>query len=178
MEFKNGTEIILKEIQSDTEYTEEHLHHLVRWCGKKAIQGANDWYAPMDTSLSNFYRAISGNNTWGVDATDTAKLFGTTDLPISGMVHGDFDQILIVANSSSTVYICRLIWGTGTVGDAVSAGQYTEFPYLRGNSDNVRKIQTITSPLLGSYVAIWLQCMNATNDATIDFFIGVHGYNF
>jgi hypothetical protein len=72
----------------------------------------------------------------------------------------------------------RFIWGSGTMADAIAAGQYTTFPYLRGNADNVRKIQVINTPLIGIDYKIWCQCQNSTDNSTLDFVVGVHGYNF
>jgi hypothetical protein len=138
----------------------------------------------LSSNLSGFYRAISGNGVYGADANDEAKLLGADDsIPIPGMIYGDIDEILIIANSSSTVYLCRLIHGTGTLEDAVIANQCTEFPYLRGNADNVRKVMNIPSmkiPLIsgGLCTKVWVQCMNATDNATFDFVIGIHGYGF
>ena len=174
---------LLTDAQKDSEYAEEHCHHKVRWFGKKPVQTATEWSITLDQGLANLYRAISGNGAYGGDANDEAQLFGTADIPISGMVRGDFDQILIVANSSNTLYLCRIVWGIGTLAAAITADQYSEFPYYRGNADQVRKIQVIPTPLIpitisGLPVKIWLQCMNASDNATLDFVVGVHGYNF
>lgn len=173
----------LDDIQRDAEFTEEHMHHIERWFGKKAVQTATEWCVTMDGNLGRPYRAISGNGTWGSDAGDEAQLFGTADIPIAGMVRGDFDEIQIIANTSSTVYLFRVVWGTGTLAAAVGAGQYTETPYFRGNADNVRPIKRVSMPKVpvtigGSPVAIWLQCQNASDNASVDFFVGVHGYTF
>jgi hypothetical protein len=179
----NGKDNILIDIQRDAEYSEEHAHHKVRWFGKLNPQTATNWCVKIDTGLTQLYRAISGNGVYGADANDEAQLFGTADIPISGMATGDFDQVLIVANSSITLYLCRIVWGTGTLAEAVAADQYSEFPFIRGDSDNNRKIQVVPTPLIpvtigGLPVKVWAQCMNATNNATIDFVVGVHGYGF
>ncbi len=84
----------------------------------------------------------------------------------------------MIANSSNTVYLCRIVYGTGTLADAIAANQWSEFPYFRGNADNVRKIQVVPTPLIGINDKVWLQCMNATDNATIDFVVGVHAYTF
>jgi hypothetical protein len=174
---------LLVDIQKDAEYSEEHLHHKVRWFTKKTSQSATEWCSPVEGNLANYYRAISGNSVYGADANDEAKVFGTADVPISGMVTGDFDEMLVIANSSLTMYLCRIIWGTGTLAEAVAMGQYSEFPYIRGDSDKVRKVMTIPCEkvpvtISGLPVKIWVQVANATDNATIDFVIGVHGYNF
>jgi hypothetical protein len=167
----------------ENEYIEHHLHHKVRWFGKINPQDPTHWAVAMEDHLSQPYRAISGNGVYGADPGDEAQVFGTADIPITGMIKGDFNEILIVANSSSTVYLSRLVWGTGTLANAVIAGQYSEFAFFRGNADNVRKVMTITCEKIpitigGLPVQIWIQTQNATNNATIDFFLGVHGYPF
>ncbi len=160
---------------------EEYLNHEVRWFGKLNPQTATKWCVSMDGHLSQPYRAISDNGIYGIDSGDEAQLFGDDDIPIAGMVNGDFNEILIVANSSSSVYLCRIIWGTGKIEDAIAAGQYSEFPFYRAPADNVRKVMVTPMPKVPTFidglpVHIWLQCQNATDNATIDFFVGMHGY--
>jgi len=166
------------DIQKDSEYTEEHMHHKVRWYGKLNPQDATHWAVLLDGHLAQPYRAISGNGVYGADAGDEAQLFGTDDTLELGYVVGDFDMILVTANSSNTLYLCRIVWGSGTLADAVTAKQYSEFVYLRSAADNVRKIQVIPTPLIDINAKVWLQCQNVTDNATIDFVVGVHGYTF
>jgi hypothetical protein len=171
------------DIQRDAEYAEEHMHHKVRWFGIRSPQTATQWCAPMSTNLANLYRCISGAGVYGADANDEAKVFGTADIPISGMITGDFDEILVIANSSSTVYLCRLVWGTGTLAAAIALDQYTEFPYFRATADTTRQKAVVPAPLIpitigGLPVQIWMQCANVGDNATLDFVIGCHGYNF
>ncbi len=173
----------LSGVALEVEYAEEHLHHKVRWFGKLNPQDATHWAVSMQDHLAQPYRAISGNGVYGADPGDEAQLFGTADIPIAGMVRGDFDEILITANSSNTVYLCRLVWGTGILADAVALGQYTEFPFFRAAADQVRKVMIIPCEKVpiqigGLDVKIWIQCQNVTDNATIDFFLGVHGYPF
>lgn len=176
----SALKVVTDENLDETEYTEEHFHNIVRWYTKKNPQGANDWCAPLDGHLANPYRCISGNGTWGADANDEALLFGTDDTltELGTLLYGDADRILVTANSSATVYLIRIIWGTGTMADAILANQYTEFPYLRAIADNVRKIQEFKMPKLAVAIKLWAQCQNATDNATLDFVIGVHGYDF
>jgi hypothetical protein len=185
----NGQSPIITDIQRDSEYTEEHMHHKTRWYTKKAVPTATAWVDLLDSHLANPYRCTSGASTWGVDGShdpagapsDEAFLFGTDDTLSdigTGLVCGDFDMILVTANTSATIYLLRIIWGTGTMTEAITAKQYTTFPYLRANADNVRKIQVVPTPLIGINDKIWAQCQNATDNATIDFVVGVHAYNF
>jgi len=164
--------------QIDAAYAEEHVHHKVRWYGKKAVQDATHWAVPLDTGLALLFRAISGAGVYGADLNDEAQVFGSADTLEPGDVTGDFNEILIVANTSSTLYLSRIIWGTGTMAEAITAKQYSEWTFFRGNADNVRKVKITPTPLIPVSYKIWLQCMNATDNATMDFVVGVHGYKF
>jgi hypothetical protein len=175
--------MIVKDSHKEAEFSEEHLHHYVRWFGKLNPQDATHWSVSMADHLAQPYQAISGNAVYGTDLGDEAQLFGTADTPFATMKRGDFNEVLIVANSSNTVYLLRIVWGTGTLADAVIAGQYTEFPFFRPAADNNRKVMEVVSKKIpvtvgGLPTKIWCQCQNVTDDATIDFFIGVHGYDF
>ncbi len=75
---KTNTDL-LPGIRSNSEYTEEHMHHKTRWYGKRNPQTATQWAASMSTNLANIYRAISGNGVYGTDPNDEAQLFGTAD---------------------------------------------------------------------------------------------------
>jgi hypothetical protein len=110
-------------------------------------------------------------------------MFGTEDTLSelgTGFVVGDFDQIVFVANSSSTLYLFRLIWGTPTqtMAEAIAAGQYSETPFIRANTDTVRQVRVLPTPLIGINDKIWAQCQNASDNATLDFVVGVHAYTF
>ena len=111
--------------------------------------------------------------------TDPAKIFGTDDTPIfTGGLYFDFHRILIIANNSNSVYKMRIVWGTGTNVEAVAAEQYSEFMFVRDTTSTQRKIMDIMSPKIATDTKVWVECWNATNDATISFFVGVHEYDF
>jgi hypothetical protein len=168
---------LLDSIYAETEVVEIHLHHKVRWFGKLAVQTATKWCTALDTGLSKLYRAISGNGVYGADLNDEAQLFGSEDELGVGTAYHDFNEILIVANSSETLYLSRIVWGTGTLAQAVAANQYSEFPFIRGNADKNRKIQEVITPRIPVGYKVWLQTMNDTDNATLDFVVGVHGYD-
>lgn len=175
----NGT---VEAIETDVEYAEQHLHHRTAWYGKLATANATHW-ADINT-LTSPYVATSGNNAWGTGGTDPAELFGTGDeLPELGTLNsGDFAQIYVIANSSDTLYRFRIVWGTGTLADAITAGQWSEGVYLRKSTDTVRMPRMLECPVIPFYIGglpikVWLICWNASNDATMSFYIGAHGYN-
>lgn len=162
----------------DAHIVEEHHHGRERWLGKLASQTATDW---ADDVLTPFV-AISGANAYGADANDEAQVLGTADTPIrSGMIFFDFHRILIVSVDHGTPYKLRIVWGTGTMADAITAGQTSEFMV---QFDNVNPQLSAGIPLymqmprLRSGIdKVWLQAWNATDNSEIDFLIGLHEYD-
>lgn len=156
---------------------EKHNHGRERWFGKLAVQTATDW---ADNNIVTPFRAISGNNNYGSDASDEALVIGTGDTPtIPNYVYYDIHRILIVAASVTTVYKLRIIYGTGTMADAIGAGQYSTTmckidPAIGETPATPTEIMTPRC-ICGSD-QIWIQAWNATNNATIDFFVGWHEY--
>lgn len=155
---------------------ERHFHGRERWRGKKASQTATDW---ADDVLTPF-RATSGNNDYGGDANDEALVLGTADTPaIAGNTRYDLHRIMMVGASSSTAYKLRIVYGTGTMADAITAGQYSEMVIMSDPSaaQVPHDVFDVMMPrgTCGS-TQIWVQAWNATNNATIDFLVGWHEY--
>lgn len=155
---------------------EKHFHNRERWFGKLGVQTATDW---AENNLSP-YRAISGNNDYGADANDEAKVIGTADTPvIAGMVKYDVHRLLVVASSSATIWKLRVVYGSGTMANAIAAGQYST---VMGRYDEAVGASPgdpleIMIPRLASGVdQVWIQGWNGTDNATIDFFVGLHEY--
>lgn len=161
---------------AETEIIEIHIHSRERWFGKLAVQTATDW---AENNLSP-YRAISGNNTYGSDANDEAQVLGTADTPIFvGSTRYDMHRIFVVAASSDTVYKLRFVYGSGTMADAITAGQYSTTmikidPAVQSSPSVAHEIQ-LPRGTCGA-TKVWVQAWNATDNATIDFFVGVHEY--
>ena len=161
-------------------HIEQHLHHKVAWYGKRNPQTATLW---ADGATLNPYVVTSGNNTWSA-VGEEALLFGADDvlaeLGIAGLVAGDFDILLTVSNSSITVSKLRVVWGTGTLAQAIALGQWSENMFVKSVA-GVQIPRLITCPVIPFFIAglpiqIWMQHWNLTDDATIGFFIGAHGY--
>lgn len=154
---------------------EGHSHNRERWFGISGDQSGDDWAA--DTL--NPFQAISGAGDYGADANDEAKVLGADDTPaIVGMVKFDAHRITIVSASSTTQYKLRVVYGTGTMADAITAGQYSELvvkydPAIFGGTGHPVNLRMLR---LDAGTKVWVQCKNASNNATIDFFIGLHEY--
>jgi hypothetical protein len=156
---------------------ERHLHGRERWFGKLAVQTATDW---ADNNIVTPYRCISGNNAYGTDANDEALLVGTADTPaIAGMAKFDLHRVFIVASSSETVWKLQLIYGTGTMADAIAAGQFSTFMLkvdAAAASSPALPMDVMLPRGTCGATKVWMRGWNITNNATIDFFIGWHEY--
>lgn len=154
---------------------ERHVHSPAVWFGKSADQSGNNWAADTLTP----YQAISGDGDYGADADDEALVIGSDDTPTSvGFEEFDIRRILIDGVSASSVYKLRICWGTGTLAAAVLAGQCSEFQLKDDNVGNVEADFPVDlqMPQLDAGTKVWIQCKNATDDATVDFFVGLHEY--
>lgn len=156
-----------------TKEINNHTHTVERWFGRHATQSGNNW-AKQDTLGA--FQLVSGNNDWG----DTLKVLGSGDTPVTaGKLFADSNHLLISDVSQATVYKLRMIWGSTNASVELAAGNYTETMIITdktlGNTSGGVPIVIMTpSGPVGSKV--WMQCWNATNSATIDFFIGIHEY--
>ena len=172
----DAMQIVLDAIQDEVTEIEHHIHNKERWFGQSGDQSGNDWAADNLTPLD----VISGDNAYGSDADDEAKVLGTADTPvIAGMTKFDLHRFLIVGVSQDSVYKFRIVWGTGTMADAITAGQTSEF-MVKFDSVNPQQSAGIPfdvrMPRLDADTKVWVQAWNATNDATASFFVGLHEY--
>lgn len=144
-----------------------------RWFGKSADQSGDDWAADVLT----LYRAISGNGVYGADASDEALVLGAEDTPDqSGMTHFRVSRLLVMAASAATVYKLRLVWGTGTMAAAITAGQYTELMAALVTAAGPYVPVEVKAPILAAGTRAWLQIKCVTNNATLDFLVGIREY--
>jgi hypothetical protein len=155
---------------------ERHFHGRERWLGKKAVQTATDW---ADNVLTPF-RAISGNNTYGGDANDEALVLGTADTPVmAGNTRFDMHRFMVVGASASTVYKVRFVYGRTTMAAAILAGAYTEIMIMvdPAAAQVPHDVFDVMMPRGESGMTqVWVQAWNATDNATLDFVIGLHEY--
>lgn len=164
-------------LASKVDQIEKHHHNRTIWCGKSGDQSGNNWAADTLTP----YQAISGSGDYGADPNDEALLVGTDDvMGDAGSVYHDLHEILVVDVSVGTEFKLRFITGSGTIAQAITAKSWSE---IMVKFDAIAASQTAGTPFalinIRSIVGvekIWLQAKNATNNATIDFYIGGHGY--
>lgn len=160
-----------------TEAVEKHFHSRERWFGKKAVQTATDW---ADDTITP-YQAISGAGDYGGDADDEAQVIGTDDTPaISGSVRYDVHRVFITDVSQDSIYKLRVVYGAGTMADMITAGQYSEV-LIKFDATNPQQSAGIPFDihmprLVCGSDKVWLQAWNAADNATVDFFVGIHEY--
>ena len=165
----------LKKLNMSMQRHDEHFMNRERWFGKTAVQTATDWGT--EASLTPF-QAISGNGVFGADGDDEAQVLGTDDTPVITdkqffMLH----KLLVLTVSAATVYILRIVYGTGTMADAESAGQYSDVGFIRESGVGRGTPVTLKMPMLAAGTKVWIRAKNATDNATIDFLIGLHEHD-
>ena len=151
---------------------ERHFHSRELWYGKLETQTATDWWEA--EGLTPF-QAISGDGAFGADAEDEAQVIGSDDTSATDGAYFDLHEYLISAATATSAYVIRLVYGTGTMADAITAGQYSDTMFrVPANARQSPVIVQMPRAAVGTKV--WVQAKNATNNATVDFFIGLHFY--
>ena len=155
----------------DVPIIEEHDHNRERWFGKSADQTGTDWAT--EASLTAFQGA-SGSAAFGT----AIKVLGSSDTPnIAGNTKFDFHRIFVEGSSATTIYVIRFIYGTGDDADVEeAAGRYSDVYYRKESAAGRGAPADLRSPLLASTTKFWAKVKNASNEATLDFFVGFHEY--
>lgn len=164
------------------EEMEKHIHNVERWIGISGDQSGTDWSDSVsDATMIPPFVAISGDDTYGADADDEAKILGTSDLPlITDMVKSDIHHLFVVASDDTSIWWLRVVYGSGTMADAITAGQYSEYPVIPDAAVQ-GSISVVTDILMPRITCgtdkIWVQGKNTTDNATISFYVGLHEYS-
>jgi len=157
----------------DAIISEEHVHNRERWFGKSGDQSGNDWAVPAGLT---FFRAISGSADFGGDANDEALVLGTADTPaISGKTTFDLHRIMVEASSVATPWVLRVIYGSGTFSAMEALGQYSDVMITEAKKGG--PVELIMPRATCGTDKVWVRAKNATDNATIDFFVGSHEYD-
>ncbi len=153
---------------------DNHFHTKGRWFGRHALQTGNNW-AKQDTL--GVFVATSGDNTWGVDAADTVKVFGSSDTPtVAGYNYFDAHKLFVTTASQTSIYKIRFVWSTTNFADGLAAGQYSETVCIVASAASRISPIEIMMPRLVSGTKLWAQAWNAVDNATISFLVGIHEY--
>ena len=166
-------ESTLEDVEEEVEEIDHHEHNVERWWG---TTGADTETNAIAATLTP-YSATSGNNTWG----GAVPICGTADTPAhTGATHFDPHRLEIVSLDDETdPWRFRMIYGTGTSGEAITAGQWSEIIVasnaVPGNRAGGSPV-SIRMPVLTVGTKLWAQCWNNTNAEVMQFFWGAHGY--
>ncbi len=152
---------------------QNHNHSRERWWGAVAVPDETN---AIEANVTRPFAAISGNDTWGA----AIPILGIADDPTVGLAKFDLHRLLITDLDNETdAWRLRIIFGTGTSGDAITAGQWTEVMLqsnaVPGNRAGGTPIEIQTNRKdVG--IKCWAQSWNDTTGEILSFFYGVHGY--
>lgn len=155
---------------------EQHFHNVERWWG---AVGAPDETNAIDANVDTPFAATSGADAWGA----AISILGTGDNPVlAGMDEFDCREILITdLDSDTTPWRLRIIWGAGTSGDAITAGQWSE-RMIETNAVPGNRAGGVPVPFMMPHLDIgtklWAQSWNDTGGEILSFFWGTHGYPY
>lgn len=155
---------------------EQHFHNVERWWGAVAVPDETN---AIEANVDAPFVLVSGNDTWGV----AKSILGTADNPVlAGMGEFDCREILVTdLDDDTTPWRIRIIWGAGTSGDAITAGQWSERMIetnaVPGNRAGGTPVQ-LMMPHLAIGIKLWAQAWNDTNNEELSFFWGAHGYPY
>ena len=172
----NGAWQPLEHIDKEVTEVEHHLHNRERWIGEHGARNLEvDCGA---TGTMAVFQSTAGDDAWS--ATPLC-LIGTGDGPfITGMTKYDAHYIIItdVAVAADVKrHYCRLVYGTGTVGDAITAGQFTEFRFTPERGKAHTPIPIICPRITYGTEKLWItHWVDGVTNPTMDFTIGVHEY--
>ena len=102
-------------------------------------------------------------------------MLGTDDTPaMVGSVKFDPHDLVIDASSHANPWVIRIVWGTGTFDEAVVAHQYSDLMVTEAKKGTpvTFKMRRLNS----GADKVWVSGKSATNNATLNFFIGTHEY--
>ncbi len=154
---------------------EKHHHNRARFWG--AVASPTETNA-IEANVDRPFVAPSGANTWGT----AIPILGTADDPTSGDGDTLFDiHRFLVASLDDQVdaWRLRIICGTGTSGDAISAEQWSEVMLQANASPGNRAGGTPIDSIMPRVAVgwkLWAQAWNDTNEEEMAFFWGCHGY--
>lgn len=167
-------ESTLSDVGDEVEIVEEHFHTLERWWGAVAVPDETN---AIDANVTRDFVAISGNDDWGT----AIPILGTADDPTpNGQLLFDAHRIIFTDLDDETdLWRFRIVFGYGTSGAAIAAGQWTEIPVIAnavpgnragGTAEDIKMI------ILSVGIKMWAQSWNDTNLEELSFQYGVHGY--
>jgi hypothetical protein len=155
----------------DINEIERHFHNVGRFWGAVAVPDETN---AIDANVDTPFVAVSGADTWGA----AVPICGTADDATGGLgSKHDPHRLLVVDTDHATPYRLRIIYGTGTSADAISAGQWSEEMFITGGGPFVAGVPIdLIMHRVDVGTKLWVQVWNATNGSNVDFYWGTHPY--
>ncbi|HUV67118.1 MAG TPA: hypothetical protein VMW24_24735 [Sedimentisphaerales bacterium] len=166
---------ILTEIRDDVLEVLGELETRERWWGSAAVPTEKN---AIVKGVTNPFRVVSGNNAWG----PVIQVIGSRDDPgPKGTSTYHLHRVMVAEQSTTTAWMPRFIFGYQSLKEAVYGHRWSEIMVI-ASVDNPHA--TAGAPIqirIGNVPArqykVWAQGWNATNLATLDFYIGCHGHD-
>ena len=166
----------LEDVEAEVEEVEQHVHTVERWWGALA---APDETNAIEANVDRPFTATSGNDAWGA----AIPIKGSADNPVlAGMTTFDPHRLIVTdLDDDTTPWRVRIIYGTGTSADAITAGQWSEMMVITnavpGNRAGGVPVE-VRMPRCAIATKLWVQAWNDTLNEVLSFFWGAHGYPF
>ena len=152
---------------------ERHLHNVESWYETAATPSGETHVADRIGNGGGAFQIDAGNDDWGT----WLQILGSSDTPArTGNVYFDVHRVQIEAAERTATYFIQFTKGdSGAAG--YTAGDYTEFVYRPATVQGKPAPIDIITRRCGIGSKVWARCMcPGQNTATLDFYIGIHGY--
>ena len=165
----------LEDVEAETEEVDQHFHNVERWWGAVAVPGETN---AIEANVTRPFAARSGDDTW----CTAIPICGTDDTPVPSPDDAKHDCHRIIVtdlDNDTTPWRFRIIWGSGTSADAITADQWTESVVMTNASPGNRaggSPADVIARRINVGTKLWAQSWNATNGEILSFFWGTHGY--
>lgn len=81
-----------------------------------------------------------------------------------------------MACSVTTAFKVRFVYGSGTMADAITAGKYSTFMEMIPAAAKATPIEVMMPRVTCAVDQVWVQFWSETDNATFDFYVGLHEY--
>ncbi len=155
----------------------DDIHNLNIAFGKSGDQSGDNWAT--QNSLTPFV-AISGAGDFGADANDEALVIGADDTPVqAGVLTFDIHEIEFGDLSADTLYIVEVLWGTGTIAQAIAASNnktHTQVQNVTAAGLSNGAPSRLVMPDIPSGTKVWVRVKCGTDNATASFTIDLNEF--
>lgn len=153
---------------------ERHYHSYESWFGLATVPNGEIHRADrIGTGVLSF-QIDAGNLAWGT----WVCVLGSSDTPARGSNEKyDLHRFLVVAAERTTAtYFVQFAFGA-TGADALAAGTYTEVVYYSPASVSRSAPTDMRSRRIAAGTKAWARCLcQGQNTGTLNFYLGLHGY--